>query len=319
MALTIKWVGPPASYTPGRARPAQYVTLHYTAGSEGATSAEAGAAYDKRRTDGTSCHYFTDSLGPALQEVKDTDRSHSALWHGNEIGIHIEMCGTAQTRQQWLDPASYATIATTAELVAHLLKAHGFPAKRLTVAETRAAYYGAAGSRPKGYNDHGTVTKAYPEDGGTHTDLGAGFPWDVFEALLADAMGDEMSDLFPRAGDKSEGVKYLQRRLVALKYLDATDITGTYDAKTTAAVKKYRGDHGASPVGEGTSVTGWMVNSMDVELAKVRAKGAKGDPGEPGKDGAPGAPGEPGKDGVPQPGQRATVEFVAEPAPTPGG
>ena len=58
MALSIKWVGPPRSYTKGRARQLRYVTLHYTAGSEGPTSAENGAAYDKARTDGTSCHLF---------------------------------------------------------------------------------------------------------------------------------------------------------------------------------------------------------------------------------------------------------------------
>jgi len=190
MTLTIKWAGPPRSFTEGRERQLRYVTLHYTAGSEGPTSAEAGAAYDKTRTDGTSCHYFTDSLGPAVQEVHDEDTSHSALYRGNVLGIHIEICGTAQTRAQWLDTTSRATLRTTAELVAYLLKKHGLPNKRLSVAETRAAWYAPAAerSRYEGYNDHGTITRAYPEDGGTHTDLGAGFPWDVFSAMITEAM-----------------------------------------------------------------------------------------------------------------------------------
>ena len=195
MTLTIKWVGPPASYTEGRARQLRYVTLHYTAGSEGPTSAENGAAYDKRRTDGTSCHYFTDSLGPAVQEVHDEDTSHSAYPKGNALGIHIEICGTAQTRAQWLDATSRATLATTAALVAYLLKKHGLPDHRLSVAETRAAWYAPAAERSKyeGYNDHGTITRAYPEDGGTHTDLGTGFPWDVFSAMITDAMEAPMT------------------------------------------------------------------------------------------------------------------------------
>lgn len=195
MTFAIKWVGPPRSYTNGRARQLRYVTLHYTAGSEGPTSAENGVAYDKSRTDGTSCHYFTDSLGPALQEVRDEDTSHSALYHGNALGIHIEICGTAQTRAQWLDTTSRATLQTTAELVAYLLKKHHLPNRRLTVAETREAWYADADERHEfeGYNDHGTVTRAYPEDGGTHTDLGPNFPWDVFSAMITEAMeGDTM-------------------------------------------------------------------------------------------------------------------------------
>lgn len=197
MTLTIKWVGPPRSYTEGRARQLRYVTLHYTAGSEGPTSAENGAAYDKTRTDGTSCHYFTDSLGPALCEVHDEDTSHSAYPKGNALGIHIEICGTAQTRAQWLDATSRATLQTTAELVAYLLKKHDLPNKRLSVAETRAAWYAPADERHKyeGYNDHGTITRAYPEDGGTHTDLGPNFPWDVFSAMVTEAMEGDMSEL----------------------------------------------------------------------------------------------------------------------------
>lgn len=321
MTLTIKWVGPPASYTEGRVRAPRYVTLHYTAGSEGPTSAEAGVAYDKRRTDGTSCHYFTDSEGAALCEVRDEDTSHSALYHGNAIGIHIEICGTAQSRTQWLDAVSRATLQTTAELVAHLLKKHGFPARRLSVAETRAAWYAPEAERGKyeGYNDHGTVTAAYPEDGGTHTDLGPNFPWDVFSAMITEAMeGPEVSDLFPKLGDKGEGVKYLQRRLRTLKYLAANAaIDGVYDADLAAVVKKYRGDRlDPADVGTGNAVTGWMVDSMDKELALVRVpRGPAGPPGEPGKDGADGAVGPEGPAG-PAIGDAFTVQVIPG-APTP--
>ncbi|HET6482092.1 MAG TPA: N-acetylmuramoyl-L-alanine amidase, partial [Actinoplanes sp.] len=169
------WVGYPRSWTAGRARPPQFVTLHYTAGSEGPTSAESGAQYDKTRTDGTSTGYFVDSLGPALQEVPDADRSHTAFFHGNEIGIHIEICGTRQTRAQWLDPVSLATLKTAAALTREICDRHEFELRRLSVAETRAAYYGKD-HRPTGINDHGTITLAFPEDGGDHDDVGADFP-----------------------------------------------------------------------------------------------------------------------------------------------
>lgn len=180
------WAGYPRSYTPGRQRPVQYVVLHYTAGSEGPTSAEAGVAYDKTRTDGVSTHYFTDSAGPALQEVPDGDRAHAALFHGNEIGIQIEICGTRQTREEWLDSTSVATLRTTAALVRELCQRHGLPMRRLSSAQVREAYYNAPDARPRGITDHAGVTMAYPEDGGDHMDVGDGFPWDVFMGMVTE-------------------------------------------------------------------------------------------------------------------------------------
>jgi len=185
------WVGYPRSYTPGRNRPVQYVCLHGTAGNEGPTAAENGAAYDKTRTDGTSCHYFTDSAGPALQEVPDGDRAHCALFHGNEIGVHIEICALPQTRAQWLDPVSYATLVTTAALTREICQRHGLALKLLTVEETRAAYYAPVGQRPTGITEHARVTQAYPEDGGDHMDLWDGFPWDVFMELVLEGEGED--------------------------------------------------------------------------------------------------------------------------------
>lgn len=189
----ILWVGYPKSYTKGRRRKIQVVVLHYTAGSEGPTSAEGGASYDKRRTDPTSTHYFTDSAGPALQEVPDGDRAHTARFHGNEIGVQIEICGTVQTRSQWLDPVSMATLRTTAGLVAILLQRHGLAFRRLTTAELRRAYY--SDTSLTGIVDHNACTQAFPEDNGTHTDVGAAFPWDVFMGLVAEALNGGSEDM----------------------------------------------------------------------------------------------------------------------------
>lgn len=192
MTDAVLWAGYPRSFTQGRARPVQFVTLHYTAGSEGPLSAETGAQYDKTRPDGTSTHYFTDSLGPALQEVPDGYRAHTARFHGNEIGIHIEICGTRQTRSQWLDGTSLATLKTTAWLVSVLIQRHGLAFRRLSVAQTRAAYYAPPGQRPTGINDHYACTYAFPEDGGTHEDVGAEFPWDVFLGLVGQNLTQEV-------------------------------------------------------------------------------------------------------------------------------
>jgi len=283
MTLTIKWVGPPRSYTEGRARQLRYVTLHYTAGSEGPTSAENGAAYDKSRTDGTSCHYFTDSLGPAVQEVRDEDTSHSAMYRGNVLGIHIEICGTAQTRAQWLDSVSRATLQTTAELVAHLLKTHNLPNKRLSVAETRAAWYAPADQRYKyeGYNDHGTITAAYPEDGGTHTDVGPNFPWDVFSAMVTDAMEGDMAD--PLTTDQTRDAAWRRDGAVDNDFAWRTDSplhvppgdnptvqgqTAIIEAATRAEMAR------AQAATNGTMLSSLLASNVRIEAALARIEAA---------------------------------------------
>jgi hypothetical protein len=142
-------------------------------------------AYDKIRTDGTSCHAFADSNG-VLVEVRDEDRSHSARMHGNEIGLQLELCGTAQTREQWLDSTSKATLRFAAMWVAEKCKAYGLAVRRLSIAEVRAAYFGP--TKSKGICGHGDVTIAYPEDRGDHTDPGPNFPWDIFLSWVSEEL-----------------------------------------------------------------------------------------------------------------------------------
>jgi hypothetical protein len=157
-------------------RSAKYSVIHYTAGSERSTSAEDGAAYDQRRTDGTSTHYFHDQ-NSTVQCVLLANRANAAFHKGNRLGIQHELCGTIQTREQWLDPASLATIDRAAYQVARDHKRFGIPIRRLSPAQVRACWYDGA---PGGICGHVDVTLAYPEDGGTHTDPGTAFPWDVF-------------------------------------------------------------------------------------------------------------------------------------------
>lgn len=171
------------SYGKGRdGKTVKYSVIHYTAGSERSTAAEDGAHYDQVRTDGVSTHYFHDQ-NSTIQCVRLADRANAAFHKGNRLGIQHELCGTVQTRAQWLDAASYPTLQRAAFQVARDHLKYGIPVRRLSPAEVRACWYDGA---PGGICGHVDVTNAYPEDGGTHQDPGADFPWDVFMGLVTD-------------------------------------------------------------------------------------------------------------------------------------
>lgn len=159
----------PKAYGSGRAGNAvQYIVVHYTAGSERSTSAEDGAAYDARRTDGTSTHYFVDS-NSVVQCVYTWDRANAAFGIGNRKGIQYELCGTQQTRAQWLDAASDATLTNAARQMALDCIKYGLPVRWLTPAQMNAGFRGICG--------HADVTLAYGL--GDHMDPGTAFPRDV--------------------------------------------------------------------------------------------------------------------------------------------
>lgn len=187
----LRWI-PPAAYGSGRdGKAVRYIVIHYTAGSERSTSAEDGAAYDQSRTDGTSTHYFADS-NSVVQCVLTKDRANAARTKGNRLGIQYELCGTVQTRAQWLDDASLPTLQNAARQAARDCKKYELPVRRLSVAETRAAWYDYPAG-PKGIVGHVDCTNAYPEDGGDHTDPGSEFPWDVFLDMVRAEMEGDMA------------------------------------------------------------------------------------------------------------------------------
>lgn len=174
----LRWM-PPRAYGTGRdGKAVRYIVIHYTAGAERNTSAEDGAVYDQHRTDGTSTHYFVDS-DSVVQCVLTKNRGNAARTKGNRLGIQYELCGTAQTRAQWLDPASLATLKNAARQVARDCRKYGIPVRRLSATETRRAWTDFPDG-PKGIVGHIDCTNAYPEDGGDHTDPGLQFPWDDF-------------------------------------------------------------------------------------------------------------------------------------------
>lgn len=180
----------PRAWGSGRdGKAVRYIVIHYTAGSERSTSAEDGALYDARRTDGTSTHYFVDS-NSVVQCVLTKNRANAARHKGNRLGIQYELCGTMQTRAQWTDEASLATLKNAARQVARDCKKYRIPVRRLTVSQTRSAWYNFPDGL-EGIVGHVDCTNAYPEDGGDHTDPGSQFPWDIFLRMVRDELAPE--------------------------------------------------------------------------------------------------------------------------------
>jgi N-acetyl-anhydromuramyl-L-alanine amidase AmpD len=174
------WV-PPKSYTSGRkSGQPTVIVIHTTEGSEGPNSAEDGAAYDQRRTDGTSAHFYVDS-NSIVQCVRTTDEAHTARQTGNDIGIHLELCGKAgQSSSQWADPVSAATVENAAEVCRRLRQKYPFPIVRLSPSQLR--------SGARGFCGHVDISNAFGES--DHTDPGPNFPW----ARLFDLIEEEPMD-----------------------------------------------------------------------------------------------------------------------------
>ncbi len=182
----LRWM-PPASWTDANRTSVQLIVIHTTEGSEGPSSAEDGAAYDQRRTDGTSCHFFCDS-DSTIQCVRTADIAHAARTQGNRRGIQYELCGRAgQGTAGWADAASQGTLRQAARQCARDAKRWGIPVRHLSVAQV------AAGE--KGFSGHCDITRAFPQDNGTHTDPGPDFPWSLFLDMVRaelDGDGDDM-------------------------------------------------------------------------------------------------------------------------------
>lgn len=174
---------PPASWSNANRTSVQLIVIHTTEGSEGPTSAEDGAAYDQRRTDGTSTHFFHDQ-DSTVQCVRTEDVAYAARAQGNRRGIQHELCGRAgQTAAGWADTASRGTLRQAARQCARDARKWGIPVRHLTVAQV------AAGD--KGFCGHVDITYAFPQDNGTHTDPGPAFPWsDFLDMVRAELEGD---------------------------------------------------------------------------------------------------------------------------------
>lgn len=179
----LPWV-PPKSWTDANRTSVQLIVIHTTEGSAHAQSAEDGAAYNQRRTDGTSAHYFHDS-DSTVHCVRTADQAHTARRQGNRRGIHHELCGRAGwSAATWQGDYQQAMLRRAAKQAARDAKKWDIPVRHLTVEQV------ADGA--KGFCGHWDITRAFPADNGTHTDPGAQFPWSQFLDLVRAELEDDM-------------------------------------------------------------------------------------------------------------------------------
>lgn len=180
----LPWV-PPRSWSEGRPGGApRVVVIHTTEGSSHERSAEDGAAYDARRTDGTSTHFFHD-VNSTIQCVDTGDRAHTARATGNKIGIHHELCARASYGFVWWTDSSYARpmLQRCARQVARDCRKWKIPIRRLSVQQLRAGAKGIVG--------HHDISLAFGES--THTDPGGSFPWGLFIGMVQDAYNEQFA------------------------------------------------------------------------------------------------------------------------------
>ncbi len=174
-------IWPGLNLTRGKTR----TVIHDTEGSAHAESAEDGAAYDARRTDGTSTHYFHDNTS-TVQCVRTEDVAYAALWNGNHKGIQHELCAQASfSKSKWMDPNyGLPMLQRAARQVARDCKKWNIPAKKIT--STQVA------NGTKGICGHVDITYAFPQDNGDHTDPGTNFPWADFIAMVQSELEEDL-------------------------------------------------------------------------------------------------------------------------------
>jgi len=169
-------IADPANYSRAHREP-KLIVLHATCGGEGKRAGENAAAeiaVPLARGKRKSWHYVVDAAA-CTRCVPDLLTAWHAGPHANARSIGIELCGRAdQTRAQWLDVASRATLSIAARLVADLCREYHLPILVVDPAGLRAGRHGIT--------THAFVSEAWRES--NHTDPGPGFPLVEFVAAV---------------------------------------------------------------------------------------------------------------------------------------
>ncbi len=193
-----------------------------------------------------SAHYCVDPE-TIIQCVRDED----VAWHApgaNHDGLGIELAGrAAQSRREWADAYSSATLARAAGLTAELCRRHSIPTQWLWPADLRAD--------KRGLTAHASVSEAFRRS--THYDPGPAFPAERFLGLVraqraSDGRVERLKPPPPtlRRGSTGWQVKRLQRLLRRHGQLGPpAQVDGVFGSVTEAAVRAFQLQQGLEPDG----------------------------------------------------------------------
>jgi len=171
-----------SNYSVHRRAETRFVVVHCTDGCEGDHAGRDVAAMFAAPIPPPgrprSAHYVCDAT-TATRCVPDA----LTAWHcghlGNALGIGVEICGRAgQTRAQWFDDASLATLCIAARVVADLCEVYQIDPMIADAASLRRG--------DGGITTHACVSDAWHES--THTDPGPNFPLVQFVMAVRRAM-----------------------------------------------------------------------------------------------------------------------------------
>lgn len=227
-----------AAFYGGALPEATVVVIHSAETPELEQSAEGVANYFASGNVQASTHCTTDA-DSIVQSVPLTQK----CWGTGEGGANaytwqIEQAGYArQSRDEWLDVYSRATVLNTAIVVKEMLARN--PKIRPVFLDGDAL---RAGER-YGITSHGEIHRAWPQGDG-RTDPGPGYPWDVFFAMVRDVPTDD--DLGRLLGLLAElEAEMSKSHLVAA--IDGTDLTTVWSVDGAARTKKKVVDTQAIP------------------------------------------------------------------------
>ena len=166
----------PSTSDRGGKKPTMFL-LHTQEGGGGDAAAENLANYLANPANQVSYHYTISQAsdgGVTVVDCADTDEASWSVGNANAVSINLCFAGSraSWTREQWLTQAHAIDVA--AYLAVQDCRKYGIPTTVIAPPYT---------GRIPGISDHRYVTKVLGD--GTHTDVGDGFPWDVFAAAVA--------------------------------------------------------------------------------------------------------------------------------------
>lgn len=162
--------------------------IHTQEGGGGNAAAENLAKWFQNANE-VSYHYTISQAadgGVTVVDCVDTDRAAWAVLSANSRSINLCFAGSkaSWTRADWMKQAKAIDVA--AYLAVQDAKKYGFPTTVIAPPYT---------GRLPGISDHRYVTKVLGD--GSHTDVGDGFPWDVFTAAVAKYAGKTVEQPAP--------------------------------------------------------------------------------------------------------------------------